>query len=184
MTEFAPDEERDQVLGELFLHPENKICFDCGASNPKWASVNNAVFLCFQCAGKHRHFGVHISFMRSCALDKWKRKHLEQMKVGGNKAAKVYFEKNDLVQAGQHNYASPLAAKYRASIEKKAEGMKKEKMEPEIVEQIEKLEPEPEPVEKKIFEVRKDKKLPIVEKKPIQTVVDKPILAKYFLFII
>lgn len=121
MTSNVPDEERDRVFSEVFLQPENKVCFDCGAANPKWASVNNAVLLCFQCAGKHRTFGVQTSFVRSCALDKWKAKQLEQMKLGGNKAAKAYFDRNDLVQAGQHNYTSPLAAKYRSTLAKKAE---------------------------------------------------------------
>jgi hypothetical protein len=170
MTDYASNEERDKVFNQLYLHPENKACFDCGSSNPKWASVNNAVFLCFQCAGKHRSYGVHISFMRSCALDKWKYKHLEQMKAGGNKAAKAYFEKNDLIQSGQHNYASPLAAKYRSSIEKKANSMENEvvehKVEDEVEEEIEEaVIPEAKPVEKKVI---------IIEKK----VIEKSIPAK------
>ena len=121
MSEQVPEDERDSTFTKLFLQPENKVCFDCNSSNPKWASVNNAVFLCFQCAGKHRTFGVHISFIRSCGLDKWNRKQLKQMELGGNKAAKAYFEKHDLIQAGLHSYSLPLAIKYRTELAKKAE---------------------------------------------------------------
>jgi len=121
MNEFVPNEERDKVFTELFRHPENKICFDCGAANPKWASIKNGIFICFQCSTKHRSLDVQISFTRSCTLDRWKWKELEQMKLGGNKAAKAYFAKNDLTQGGQHNYTSPLAAKYRTNLAKKAE---------------------------------------------------------------
>lgn len=172
MINYASNEERDKVFAGLYLQPENKTCFDCGASNPKWASVNNAVFLCFQCAGKHRNFGVHISFMRSCALDKWKHKQLQQMKAGGNKAAKAYFEKNDLIQAGQHNYASPLAAKYRSSIEKKAEAAGQGTAEPEVEETVaqpvQPVQPEPKPIEKKV----------VVEKRVVQKEVERPAVAK------
>ncbi len=43
------------------------------------------------------------------------------MELGGNKAAKAYFEKHDLVGAGQHNYTLPLAVKYRSDLAKRAE---------------------------------------------------------------
>ena len=121
MVEKASNEERDRVFAELFLQPENRICFDCQASNANWASVNNAVFLCFQCTSNHRKFEVKTSFIRSCVFDGWTSKQLEVMKHGGNKVAKSYFEKHDLIQTGKCDYANPLAAKYRAELQKKAE---------------------------------------------------------------
>jgi len=93
------------------------------------------------------------------------------MKAGGNKAAKAYFEKNDLIQSGQHNYASPLAAKYRTSIAKKAESKKKEAEEHEVIEKEEEEE-----IEKAVVVKAKaiEKKSIIVEKKT----VEQPIPAK------
>uniref|UniRef100_A0A673N4I8 Arf-GAP domain-containing protein n=1 Tax=Sinocyclocheilus rhinocerous TaxID=307959 RepID=A0A673N4I8_9TELE len=34
--------------------PCNKVCADCGAANPEWASVNLLVVICEACAGAHR----------------------------------------------------------------------------------------------------------------------------------
>ncbi len=120
-SQTVPDEERDAVFSKLFLLPENKLCFDCKASNPKWASVNNGLLLCFQCCGKHRTLGVHVSFVRSCVYDKWSRKQLKIMELGGNHNAAAYFEKNGLHTEGAYNYSAPLAAKYRIELAKRAE---------------------------------------------------------------
>ena len=48
----------------------NNFCCDCHMVCPEWVSVNNGVFLCIQCAGIHRSYGVNISFVRSLTLDK------------------------------------------------------------------------------------------------------------------
>ena len=41
--------------------------------------------------------GVHITFVRSLKLDRWKAKELKQMELGGNKAARVFYEKNGMI---------------------------------------------------------------------------------------
>lgn len=40
----------------------------------------------------HRRMGVHITFVRSCDLDKWTEDQLQAMKLGGNGNAKIFFE--------------------------------------------------------------------------------------------
>jgi ADP-ribosylation factor GTPase-activating protein 1 len=49
----------------------NQNCFECGIAGNQWASVNNGIFLCLTCSGKHRGFGVNISFVRSVLMDNW-----------------------------------------------------------------------------------------------------------------
>lgn len=62
------------------------------------------------------------------------------MELGGNKAAKAYFEKNDLFSAGQHNYSLPQAAKYRTELVKKAESLLQSSSEKQATIESEKVE--------------------------------------------
>lgn len=55
-----------------------------GSLQPKWASVNNAIYLCLKCAGVHRGFGVSVSFVRSLTMDSWDQKQIKTLSLGGN----------------------------------------------------------------------------------------------------
>ena len=73
-----------KTFASLKSEKSNNKCFDCKASSPNWASVNNAIFLCLKCAGVHRSMGVQVSFVRSLTLDSWSEKQLRMMSLGGN----------------------------------------------------------------------------------------------------
>lgn len=66
-------------------------CADCNASQPTWAATYHGVLLCLSCAGNHRCLGVHISFVRSIHLDRWRVTELLAQIHGGGTQGFVRF---------------------------------------------------------------------------------------------
>ena len=81
-----------EIFRELQADKENFQCFDCGRSGAQWASVNNSIFLCFDCSSQHRGLGVQASFVRSTTMDLWNPHQLTLMSIGGNRRLKEYME--------------------------------------------------------------------------------------------
>lgn len=80
-------------LKGLLQQSDNRICADCSAPDPKWASANIGVFLCLKCCGVHRSLGTHISKVLSVTLDDWSDDEIDAMiEVGGNSAANAIYE--------------------------------------------------------------------------------------------
>jgi ADP-ribosylation factor GTPase-activating protein 1 len=69
--------------------------------------------------------GVHISFVRSVTMDKWKDIEIEKMRVGGNKKAKEFLNAQDSWNESDtfaKKYNSVAAALYRDKIAALADG--------------------------------------------------------------
>jgi len=82
-----PVRERQLSVDSLSNLPGNQECADCGAGHPPpdWASVNQGVLLCIDCAGVHRSLGAHVSKVKSLRLDSWKPEDLRTFAFqGGN----------------------------------------------------------------------------------------------------
>ncbi|TRM68224.1 hypothetical protein BD626DRAFT_481125 [Schizophyllum amplum] len=101
----------------------NRVCVDCANPNPQWASISFAVLLCLQCAGVHRGFGVHISFVRSITMDTWQEDQLRRMQAGGNKPFKAFMgaygpQGGYTVGASPHDtYHCWAATEYKAKLD-------------------------------------------------------------------
>jgi len=120
-----PVRERHLSVDSLLHLPGNQECADCGAREPPpdWASVNQGVLLCIDCAGVHRSLGAHVSKVKSLRLDTWKPDDLRAFAVrGGNREANQRLVK----EAGWATLRPPpdasreiikryICAKYRAA---------------------------------------------------------------------
>ena len=96
-------------INDILQVEGNEVCIDCGAEKPKWASMNNGVFLCLKCAGIHRSFGMRISLIRSLQIDTWTEKQLLYLTKGGNNN----FKKN-LNDFNIDPSSAPLEVKYKS----------------------------------------------------------------------
>ena len=71
-------------INQIMSIDSNQHCVDCSAPNPQFTSINNAVFLCENCAKAHRALGANISLVKSLTNDEFSQDEVSLLKLGGN----------------------------------------------------------------------------------------------------
>lgn len=92
MFEEINERQQEALFKRLLSKPENSFCADCKAKGASWTSMSYGVFICINCSGIHRSFGMQVTRVRSTKLDSWNKADAKIMEIVGNKIANMYWE--------------------------------------------------------------------------------------------
>ncbi|XP_029917727.1 arf-GAP with Rho-GAP domain, ANK repeat and PH domain-containing protein 3 [Myripristis murdjan] len=82
-----------EVAEKIWSNRSNRMCADCKAINPDWASINLCVVICKNCAGQHRGLGTMVSKVQSLKLDTsvWSNEIVQLFIMLGNDRANEFW---------------------------------------------------------------------------------------------
>ena len=74
----------NSLIQTIYNDKMNSFCFDCGANNVSFVSINNGIFLCNECATVHMSFPQEISIIENSDLYSLTELALKYLAYGGN----------------------------------------------------------------------------------------------------
>lgn len=92
MQDNITEKQQEALFRRLCAKEENSVCADCKSKGATWVSLGYGVFVCINCSGVHRSFGMHITRVRSTKLDSWTLADSKIMELIGNGVANAYWE--------------------------------------------------------------------------------------------
>lgn len=112
----------------MYAHPdiepilssfENSECFDCQSADPKWASLNNGIFLCSKCAKYHLRYDQKITTIRSLETYKFTDEEIYFFIKGGNMKFKIFLAEYGILPDSpfEMKYFSKAGFYYRKYLE-------------------------------------------------------------------
>ena len=104
---------RFELIQEISNQKMNNKCFDCRKEDPKYISINNAIFLCEDCAEIHKTFPKNISFIIGNNLNLLSNTFLKYLYHGGNENLDNFINYDF---PGLQNYSPEILYKTQAMI--------------------------------------------------------------------
>ena len=92
MTTKLSEQQQENFFKKVLQREENNTCADCKVRGATWVSLDFGIFICINCSGVHRSFGMHITRVRSSKLDNWAMDTTRFVDLVGNKIANDYWE--------------------------------------------------------------------------------------------
>ena len=105
--------KRFELIKEISNKKMNNKCFDCRKKEPKYISINNAIFLCEDCSHIHKTFPDNISFIIDNNLNLLSNNYLYYLYYGGNSNLDDFI---NYVYPGLQNYSPEILYKTQAMI--------------------------------------------------------------------
>ena len=105
-------EELAPEANAILSAPGNGVCFDCGAVDPEWVSIQHATVVCIGCAGEHRALGPALSHIRSLRFDTLSKNELAAMHAGGNAKLRAWIAAGQPGLSADVWWRLPVAARY------------------------------------------------------------------------